>query len=418
MLQIAKEDYLVEPEYSVVRIFFVMMGKERVIKAYQEYILPTYERYPVVFVRGEGKYLYDSEGKRYLDFFSGLSVCNFGHCNRRIVNKVVEQLKRLVHASNLYYNVQQARLAELIIKRSFKGKIFFSNSGAEANECAIKVARRFGYVTGGRYQIIVFRNSFHGRTMATLTATGQKKFHVSFRPLLPGFKYAIFNNYDSVVRLVTDKTCAIMVEPIQCEGGIYVADKEFIKALRELCDKHNLLLIFDEVQCGLGRTGEVFAFNGYGVEPDIFTLAKSIGNGLPLGITVVKDKYSDLLKPGDHGSTFGGNIVSVTAGIEVMKLLTPALLSKVKELSRYLFYKLQFLKEKYNFIKEIRGKGMIVGIELDVIDGREVVERCLSRGLVINCVQKRILRLLPPFVISKRDVDAAIRVLDIVFGGF
>jgi predicted acetylornithine/succinylornithine family transaminase len=390
------------------------IDKDKVMKAYNEYILPTYERYPVVFIKGEGKYLYDSEGKKYLDFFSGLSVCNFGHCNKRIIDKVVVQLRRLIHTSNLYYNQQQALLAELIIKKSFRGKVFFSNSGAEANECAIKIARRFGYNTGKRYQIIVFKNSFHGRTMATLTATGQKKLHVGFYPLLPGFKYAVFNNIDSVVRLITDKTCAIMMEPIQCEGGIYVADRKFIKGLRALCDKYDLLLIFDEVQCGLGRTGEMFAFKGYGVEPDIFTLAKSIGSGLPLGVTVVKDKYSDLLKYGDHGSTFGGNIVSVAAGVEVMKLLTPALLNKVRELSRYLFYKLQLLKKKYDSIKEVRGKGLIIGIELS-IDGRKVVEKCLSYGLVINCIQRKILRLLPPFVISKYDIDAAIKILDTVF---
>jgi predicted acetylornithine/succinylornithine family transaminase len=390
------------------------IDKDKVMKAYNEYILPTYERYPVVFIRGEGKFLYDSEGKKYLDFFSGLSVCNFGHCNKRIIDKVVVQLRRLIHTSNLYYNQQQALLAELIIKNSFRGKVFFSNSGAEANECAIKIARRFGYNTGKRYQIIVFKNSFHGRTMATLTATGQKKLHAGFYPLLPGFKYAVFNNIDSVVRLITDKTCAIMMEPIQCEGGIYVADRKFIKGLRSLCDKYDLLLIFDEVQCGLGRTGEMFAFKGYGVEPDIFTLAKSIGSGLPLGVTVVKDKYSDLLKYGDHGSTFGGNIVSVAAGVEVMKLLTPALLNKVRELSRYLFYKLQLLKKKYDSIKEVRGKGLIIGIELS-IDGRKVVEKCLSYGLVINCIQRKILRLLPPFVISKYDIDAAIKILDTVF---
>jgi len=390
------------------------IDKDKVMKAYNEYILPTYERYPVVFIRGEGKFLYDSEGKKYLDFFSGLSVCNFGHCNKRIIDKVVVQLRRLIHTSNLYYNQQQALLAELIIKKSFRGKVFFSNSGAEANECAIKIARRFGYNTGKRYQIIVFKNSFHGRTMATLTATGQKKLHAGFYPLLPGFKYAVFNNIDSVVRLITDKTCAIMMEPIQCEGGIYVADRKFIKGLRALCDKYDLLLIFDEVQCGLGRTGEMFAFKGYGVEPDIFTLAKSIGSGLPLGVTVVKDKYSDLLKYGDHGSTFGGNIVSVAAGVEVVKLLTPALLNKVRELSRYLFYKLQLLKKKYDSIKEVRGKGLIIGIELS-IDGRKVVEKCLSYGLVINCIQRKILRLLPPFVISKYDIDAAIKILDTVF---
>jgi len=383
-----------------------------IVNLEKKYIMQTYKRYEVCFVRGRGQYLWDDKGKKYLDFFAGLSVCNLGHCHPKIIKSVHNQVDKLIHTSNLYYHKQQIELAELIIKRSFRnGKVFYSNSGAEANECAIKLARKYGNLTKNGSEIIVFNNSFHGRTIATLTATGQKKFHDGFQPLVPGFKYAEFNNIESVKKLINKKTSAIMIEPIQGEGGIIPAEKEFLVELRTLCNKHNLILIYDEVQCGLGRTGELFAYQYYNVEPDIFTLSKSIANGLPLGVTVVKKKYSELFNRGDHGSTFGGNIVSCSAAIEVIKLLNKKYLDKIKIKSGYLINKLIELKSRHKIIKEVRGVGFMLGMELN-ISGTDIVKECLKHGLVINCTQDRVLRFLPPFVITRSDIDKAISILD------
>ncbi|OGS19712.1 MAG: acetylornithine aminotransferase, partial [Elusimicrobia bacterium RIFOXYA2_FULL_40_6] len=276
----------------------------------KEYILQTYKRQNVAFIKGKDKYLWDSNGRKYLDFFTGISVSNMGHCHKKIVAAIKKQSGKLIHVSNHYYTEPQAKLAELLVRKSFKkGRVFLSNSGAEANECAIKLARKYGNPKG-RYEIISFENSFHGRTMATLSATGQKKFHQHFDPFLTGFKFAKLNDIASVKKLVDKRTCAIFIEPIQGEGGICAANRKFLHELRALCNKNKLMLIFDEIQCGLGRTGKLFAYKYYGIEPDVMTLAKSIANGLPLGITVIKEKYENVLGFGDHGSTFGGNLVS------------------------------------------------------------------------------------------------------------
>jgi predicted acetylornithine/succinylornithine family transaminase len=380
---------------------------------HEKNFLKTYKRFDTIFVKGDGKYLFDTNGKKYLDFFCGISVCNLGHCNKQILSSTKKQLEKLWHISNYFYHPKQTELASLLIKKAFPAKIFFSNSGAEAIECAIKVARKYGSKTN-RYEIITFKNSFHGRTLATLTATGQEKFHHNFGPLVDGFKYAILNDFDSVKNLLTKKTVAILVEPIQGEGGINPATKEFLKFLRNVCDKNDLLLIFDEIQTGFGRTGEFFAFQHFGVKPDIICLAKSIANGLPLGATVVDEKFSETFDFGDHGSTFGGNIISCTAGVEVVKIINKKLLSNVKTVSRYFFKKLNELKVKYNFVKEVRGVGLMVGMEL-MFDARDVVENCLKEGLVISVVQNNVLRFLPPLIITKKDVDKCIQILDKVF---
>ncbi|MBI5573474.1 MAG: aspartate aminotransferase family protein [Elusimicrobia bacterium] len=376
----------------------------------KKYIFQTYKRAPVLFVKGSGKYLWDNKGKKYLDFFSGISVSSIGHCHPKIVKAIKTQSEKLIHASNLYYTTPQIELAQSLLDLSLGGKVFFSNSGAEANECAIKLARKLGN-KAGKNEIVAFKNSFHGRTIATLSATGQKKFHKGFEPLLYGFKFAEFNSLFSVEKLISPKTCAIIVEPIQGEGGVYPAKKEFLIGLRKLCNENKLLLIFDEIQCGLGRTGEIFAYKNYGVIPDILTLAKSLGGGLPVAATIAKNKVAETFSFGDHGSTFGGNPVCCAAGIEVLKIVSDKKLLKNVELTgNYFLLKLKELQKKYNTVKNVRGIGLMLGAELK-INGKEIVSDCLQRGLLINCTQDKVLRFLPPLNINRKDVNTAVSIL-------
>ncbi|MEN3013213.1 MAG: aspartate aminotransferase family protein [Endomicrobiia bacterium] len=380
------------------------------------FFLKTYKRYNVIFVKGKNQYLYDNKNKKYLDFFCGLSVTNLGHSNDILYKILKKQGSCLWHCSNLYYSYPQIELAKKLISITFPSKVFFSNSGAEANECAIKLARKYGS-TSNRYEIITFKNSFHGRTLATLSATGQKKFQKGFYPLVEGFRYAEFNNIHSVKNLINKKTIAIMIEPIQGEGGINVADRVFLVQLRKICDENKLLLIFDEVQTGLGRTGEFFAYQYYNVKPDILTLAKGIANGLPLGVTLVDKNYSDVFDYGDHGSTFGGNLISCAVACEVLRLIDENLLKNVKDNGKYFLNKLHELKLKYKFIKSVRGVGFMLGMELD-FPAREVVEDCLKNGLVLNVTQEKVIRFLPPLIIGKSDIDKAINILDKVLSKY
>jgi acetylornithine/N-succinyldiaminopimelate aminotransferase len=375
------------------------------------FFLKTYRKYNIVFVKGDGKYIYDNKGNKYLDFFSGLSVCNLGYKDKKLVDTLIHQAKLIWHCSNLFYSLPQQKLAELIVEKTFPAaKVFFSNSGAEANECAIKLVRKYGSKTN-RYEIITFKNSFHGRTIATLSATGQKKVQKGFEPLLKGFKYAKFNDINSVKKMVNKHTVAIMIELIQGEGGVIPAEQEFLKELRKLCDKKNLVLIFDEIQTGFGRTGEFFAYQYYKVKPDIITLAKSIANGIPLGATVVDKKYADVFDYGDHGSTFGGNLLACSVAVEVIKKINDKLLSHVKNVGEYFYNKLSELKNKYKFVNSVRGIGLMLGMELN-FPCRNVVEKCLQNGLVINVTQEKVLRFLPPIIIEKSDVDNAVKILD------
>jgi acetylornithine aminotransferase/acetylornithine/N-succinyldiaminopimelate aminotransferase len=321
-----------------------------------------------------------------------------------------------LHISNLYYDHLQVELAEKLVKLSIPGKVFFSNSGAEANECAIKLARKYGHLQGSkrenRYKIIVFENSFHGRTLATLSATKQKKFQEGFTPLLSGFKQAKFNELSTVEKAIDSNTCAIMVEPVQGEGGVRVATGEFLRGLRRLCNKFKLLLIFDEIQSGMGRTEKMFAYQHYGIKPDILTLAKGVGGGLPLGATIAKDRIAKLFGYGNHGSTFGGNPVSVAAGLAAVKLLNGKLLDNVKVTGNYFMKRLNELKSKYpKRIKQVRGLGLMVGVELKE-EGEEIVKKCLEQGILINCTQKKVLRFLPPLIINNNDIDKLVGTLD------
>lgn len=386
------------------------MKSKKIIKLTDKYTLLTYKRNPVVFVKGKGVNVWDANGKKYLDFFSGLAVNNLGHCHPRVLNAIKKQAGKLMHTSNLYYTQPQAKLAQKLISLSFPGKVFFCNSGAEANEAAIKLARKFG--NPKRNEIITMKESFHGRTITTLTATAQTKYQKGFQPLAPGFKYVEFNDINAVKKAITKSTVAIMVELIQGEGGINIAEKEFIKNLRKLCNKKKILLIFDEVQTGIGRTGKMFAFENYGIVPDILTLAKALGGGLPIGAMIVRGKFAEVLKPGTHASTFGGNPVVCASACAVLDTIKKEkLLDNAVKMGNYFYKKLQELKPRYSIISEIRGKGLMIGVELK-IKGEKIAKKCLEERLIINCTHEKVLRFLPPLNVKKNEIDQAIKIFE------
>ncbi|MEK6560151.1 MAG: aspartate aminotransferase family protein [Nitrospirota bacterium] len=396
------------------------MTANEVFEESRKYIMNTYKRLPLFIVKGRGNRVYDGEGKEYLDFVSGLAVNNIGHCNPRVTVAFQKQAQRLVHTSNLFYTEPQVKLAKLLVENSFADKVFFCNSGAEANEAAIKLIRKYssGKETG-RYEIITALNSFHGRTMATLTATGQDKFHKGFEPLVPGFSYVPFNDIAAVEKAINDKTAAVMIEPIQGEGGVNIPDKDYLKRLREICDFNGILLALDEVQTGIGRTGKLFAYQHTGIAPDIMTLAKGLGGGLPIGAMLAKDHVASAFTPGTHASTFGGTPLVCSAAVEVMKILTEdeIILDNCRRMGSYLVDELNKLKSKYpDIIKDIRGKGLLIGMELNIA-GEDVVRECLKKGVIINCTMERVLRFLPPLDVSQPDIDKVIETLTEVFDG-
>lgn len=392
-------------------------SRKELIDRAEQYIFPTYTRSPIVLTKGKGMKVWDSEGKEYLDFASGIAVLNVGHLHPRVVEAIHKQSKTLMHVSNLYYSEPQIKLAELLVKHSFADKVFFCNSGAEANEAAIKLARKVKKDKGesNRYEIITMENSFHGRTMATLSATGQKKFHHGFEPLLDGFTYVPFNNSKAVEDAITDTTCAVMVEPIQGEGGVNCPSPDYLKNLRDICDQNGLLLMFDEVQVGMGRTGKLFAYQHYGVEPDIMTLAKAMAGGMPVGAMLAKEEIASSFSRGTHASTFGGNPLSSAAGIATMEaLIQDKILENCQEMGEYFYSKLLSLKEKHSFIKKVKGKGLILGIDLS-FECAEIAMDCLKRGLLIICTMGNILRFLPPLIITEKEIDILIKTLDELF---
>jgi predicted acetylornithine/succinylornithine family transaminase len=383
----------------------------------EQYVANTYARYPVLLVRGKGTRVWDLAGEEYLDFVSGLAVCNLGHCHPRVVKTIQEQAEKLIHVSNFYYIEPQIQLALLLCKHSFADKVFFCNSGAEANEGALKLARKFAKEKAGkdRYEIITMERSFHGRTLATLTATGQEKFHKGYDPLMPGFKYVPFNDIGAVKKAIDSKTCAVMVEPIQGEGGVNCPSEGYLKALRELCDENRLLLIYDEVQVGMGRTGKLFAYEHEGVEPDILTLAKSLAGGVPIGALLIKKGIADSFKPGDHASTFGGNPLASAAGVAALTaILEEGMLDNCQKIGDYFLSKLEEIKKKFLFVKEVRGKGLILGMELKM-DGSSIVKEMLKKKILINCTMGNVLRFLPPLIVTKEEVDRVIKALEEVF---
>ncbi len=381
-------------------------------KLTDQYLFNTYKRNPLTITRAKGSWVWDDKGKKYLDFFSGLAVSGIGHAMPAVVSAIQKQSKKLLHTSNLYYTEPAALLAEQLCKRSFAKKVFFCNSGAEANETAIKLARKYGY-KNGRHEIIVFENSFHGRTLGALAATAQPKFHEGFGPLPAGFPVAKFNQIDSVERLITSRTTAILIEPVQGEGGVRPSTRAFLTELRALADKHKLLLIFDSVQCSLGRTGDLFSYQTYGVIPDVMTLAKGLGGGMPIGAVLGNELVADTFVPGDHGATFGGNPVCAAAALAILKLLTPKVLANVKKQGQSLLGELRPLAA-YPFVRELRGMGLMIGMEL-TIPGAPFVEAARAAGLLINCTQGNILRFLPPLALTEKERKLAIRVLDSIF---
>ncbi len=379
----------------------------------------TYARYPVVLVKGKGTRVWDTEGKEYLDFVSGLAVCNLGHCHPKVVKAIQNQAETLIHVSNFYYIEPQIRLAALLCEHSFADKVFFCNSGAEANEGAMKLARKYAKekMKGDRYEIITMERSFHGRTFATLTATAQEKFHKGYSPLMPGFKYVPFDDIGAVRKAVDSKTCAIMVEPIQGEGGVNCPSGGYLKALREICDQEKILLIFDEVQVGMGRTGKLFAYEHEGVEPDLLTLAKSLAGGVPIGALLIKKGIAESFMPGDHASTFGGNPLATAAGVAALSaMLEEGMLENCQTVGDYFLTRLGEMKRKFSFIQEVRGKGLILGMELKMEGGPVVIEM-MKRRFLINCTMGNVLRFLPPLIVTKEEVDLMLAALEEVFKG-
>lgn len=385
------------------------MKVQEIFDAYHNYIMPTYTKTPLVFVKGKGSRLWDIQNKVYLDFFPGWGVGNLGHCHPKVMEAVRDQIKKLIFIPNNYYQIPQAKLAKELVYWTHPSKVFFCNSGAESNEAAIKFSRKFGR---GRYEIITFCDSFHGRTLAAIAATGQKKYQEGFQPLPEGFKTVKFNDIEAVKSAISEKTVAIMLELIQGEGGVNVAKKDFVLALRKICDEKNLLLIIDEVQTGIGRTGKLFCYQHYGITPDIMTLAKALGGGLPIGVMLVKKDIADTLGPGMHASTFGGGPVICKAALAVLRAIQKEkLLSCAQKTGEYLFLKLDELKSRHTVIKEVRGLGLMAGVELNT-EGKPVVESCIKKGLLINCTHERVLRLMPALNITKKEVDSATVILD------
>jgi acetylornithine aminotransferase len=393
------------------------MSQEIIEKA-DQFIAATYRRFPVVIVKGSGSTLWDTEGRKYIDFVSGIAVCNLGHAHPRISQVLTEQSKTLMHVSNLYYTIPQTQLAAWLIEHSFADRSFFCNSGAEANEAAIKLARKYFSSKGetDRYRIIAMEKSFHGRTMATLSATGQDKIRQGFDPLVSGFDFVPFNDADALKQAIGPSTCAVMMEPIQGEGGVRCPQSGYLKSVRKTCDESGALLIFDEIQTGIGRTGRLFAYEHFDVTPDIMTLAKALANGLPMGAMLAREHVASAFGPGVHASTFGGTPIISAAALEVLKILEEeSIIEHAAKIGSYFKAQLDGLKNRHGVVLDVRGKGLLLGMKLSE-DGTQVVEKCMESGFLINCIQDKILRFIPPLIIDKNEIDALISCLDKILG--
>ena len=393
------------------------LSNEVIIERGKKVVMNTYGRLPMTLVKGEGAWVWDSEGTRYLDFLTGLAVNSLGHNHPAIVHAIQDQAKEMIHASNLYWIPNQVALAERLVEHSFADKVFFCNSGAEANESAFKLARKYAKKNYGahKYEVVALENSFHGRTLATLTLTGQTKYQEGYEPLPVGCSYAKLNDLESLKAKVNQNTAAVFIEPIQGEGGVLPASKEFLQGARALCDQLGALLIFDEVQCGMGRTGKLFAYEWSGVVPDIMTLAKGLAGGVPIGAMLATDEVAKAFQPGDHASTFGGNPLATAAGCAVLEVMLEAgFMEGVQERSSYFKKGLEALASKYQTGDPVRGQGFILGWPVPKL-GSEIVEACRIKGLLINCVGGKALRFLPPIIVEKEAIDKALGILDEVF---
>ena len=381
------------------------------------FMFKTYKRFPITLVKGDGCIVWDEEGKEYLDFIGGIAVCALGHSSPIVSEAIYEQSKKLVHVSNLFYTQPQTDLAGILTENSFADRVFFCNSGAEANEAAIKLARRYsrGQFGPGRNVIVTMDNSFHGRTMATLSATGQERIREGYDPILEGFTYVPFNSLGDLESVLDESVCAVMVEPIQGEGGVVVPDDDYLKGLRDICSTRDILLIFDEIQAGMGRTGRLFAYEHFGLTPDIITLAKALGNGLPIGAMMATEELKDAFGPGSHATTFGGSPLITASALAVVKsLIHDGWIENARVIGEYFKDGLIRLQKRHRIIKEVRGLGLIIGLLLDRA-GQDIVDACAKRGFLINCIQDKILRFVPPLIVGKDEVDSLIECLDDVF---
>ena len=388
------------------------MTTQETIELFNKYVIANYGRLPRVIVKGEGCYLYDADGNKILDMFPGWAVSAIGHCHPKVVEAIRRQAGELLHIDNTFYSEPQGILAKLLSERAFGGKSFFCNSGAEANEAALKLARL--HTAPEKYKFITTEGSFHGRTFATLTATAQPKHHEGLLPLLPGFVYVPYNDVPAMEAVFDDEVAAVMVEPIQGEGGINIPDRDYLKEIRRMCDEHDALLICDEVTTGVGRTGKWFAYQHFDVEPDIITMAKALGGGVSIGAMMAKEEIAASLVPGKHASTFGGNALVCAAAIAVIEAIEEEnLLEKANQLGNYTLEKLEQLKNKHFIIDSVRGVGMMIGIQL-TSPGQPIVNKCLEKGLRINCTQGTVLRLMLPMIVTAEQIDQAIDILDSV----
>jgi acetylornithine/N-succinyldiaminopimelate aminotransferase len=380
-------------------------------------IAKTYKRFPIVITKGKGCSLWNTEGKKYIDFVSGIAVCNLGHAHPKVSEALSKQADILLHVSNLYYTEPQIELACRLTENSFADRVFFCNSGAEANEAAIKLARKYFKDKGEkeRYRIVTMEKSFHGRTMATLSATGQEKIRKGFEPILEGFDHIPFNDIDALQKSIGPSTCAVLLEPIQGEGGVRCPDPDYLKAVRRLCDETEVLLIFDEIQTGMGRTGKFFAYEHFGIEPDIMTLAKALANGLPIGAMLAREEVAEVFGPGSHASTFGGTPIVTAASVQVVKvLLEENIIHHCAKMGAYFKERLSGLKAKHESIVDVRGMGLLLGMKLEM-EGDTIVKSCMEKGFLINCIQGNILRFIPPLIIEKEEIDALTGCLDEIF---
>lgn len=389
------------------------MSNREVQELTDRYVMQTYARFPIALVKGKGVRVWDADGKEYMDFVAGLAVNSLGHCHPAVARAVADQVNTLLHVSNLYHIEPQARLAKALCDHSFADRVFFCNSGAEANEAAIKLARRYGSERArGRNEILTALNSFHGRTLATLTATGQEKIRLGYDPLPAGFRHAPFNDLEAAEAAVDHRTAAILVEPIQGEGGVVAADASYVRGLRRLCDDRGLLLMFDEVQVGMGRTGRLFAYEHFGVEPDVMTLAKALGGGLPLGAMLARERVAESFPPGSHASTFGGNPVVCRAGLAVLEtLLEDGLVEHCEAMGSLLREGLEGLAKRFAFVREVRGKGLLLGMEMEGECG-PVIRECMREGLLVASAGANVLRMAPPLTIEEEDVAEALSVIE------
>lgn len=391
------------------------MNTQEVIGLFNQYVIGNYGRLPKVITKGQGNVMTDLDGNQILDLFPGWAVSGIGHCHPKVVGAIQKQAAELIHMDNTFYTLPQGRLAKMLSERSFGGKCFFCNSGAEANEGAMKLARK--YTAKGKYKFITTEKSFHGRTFAAVTATGQPKYHDGFLPLVPGFEYVPFNDIDALTAAFSDEVAAVMVEPIQGEGGINPATAEYLHTIRNLCDESGALMILDEVQTGMGRTGQWFAYQHFDVTPDILTLAKALGGGVAIGAMVAKPEIAAALVPGTHASTFGGNPLACAAGIAVIEAIEEEhLLENARTMGRYTQEKLAALKENHSILDSVRGIGLMIGVQLNG-PGATIVSKCLEKGLRINCTQETVLRLMPSMTITAEEIDRAIAILDEVLTG-